>query len=251
MLPSNPSVFRFPDANHLSVVLAQHVHSIAESAIQKHGRFLVAVSGGSLPSLLFPHLVQIHSHFAQWHVFLADERRVPPSHPDSNFLLIQRYLKGLVPSEQLYGLDPWDGEGQDVADAYMQRLMDVFAHKESVRFPVFDCILLGMGPDGHTASLFPHQEDILNESINWVVPVEHSPKPPPKRVTLSLPVINHAHQVFFVVTGSSKKETIKRVLELHDQHLPASHISPVHGQLCWFLDEDACQNLSPSFIFQN
>ncbi len=132
---------------------------------------------------------------------------------------------------------------EELADDYEKALIKEFAQKDSARFPVFDLILLGVGPDGHTASLFP-AHDLLSEEDRWVAYISDSPKPPPKRITLTYPVINHAAHVAFVASGSGKQGILKQVLDQPELGLPASRVKPNYpGQLYWFVDNDAAANV--------
>lgn len=132
---------------------------------------------------------------------------------------------------------------EELADSYEKQLIEEFAHKDAARFPVFDLILLGMGPDGHTASLFPDHE-LLNESDRWIAYIEDSPKPPPKRITFTYPVINHAAKVVFVAAGKEKVEMLSKIIDTPELGLPASRVQPVHsGQLYWFVDDAASSGL--------
>jgi len=105
------------------------------------------------------------------------------------------------------------------------------------KLPSFDLILLGMGPDGHTASLFPHHP-LLNETVLWIAPIEGSPKPPPQRITFTLPLINNSKNVVFVASGESKKEMVRRVLQedVPVGELPSKLVKPTSGNLYWFVD---------------
>ena len=134
---------------------------------------------------------------------------------------------------------------EEAADDYQDKLISVFAAMNTAKFPVFDLLLLGMGPDGHTCSLFPDDKyaEVLNESIAWVTFVEDSPKPPPRRIIFPLTVLNHAHNVAFVVTGDGKKEVLHKVIDLHDTTYPAAMVKPINGKLVWFLDDAASANL--------
>ncbi|CAH1760044.1 8654_t:CDS:2 [Entrophospora sp. SA101] len=128
----------------------------------------------------------------------------------------------------------------EVVDDYEKQLIDVFAGVNSVKFPVFDLLLLGIGPDGHTCSLFPNHPQ-LDESALWVTYIYNSPKPPPRRITFTLPVVNHAHNVVFVATGKGKQDVLRDILENSDNknlHLPATFVKPVNGKLYWFLDDE-------------
>jgi 6-phosphogluconolactonase len=167
---------------------------------------------------------------------------VPLDHPDSNHALCSEKLFNLVPlpKENVHSINPDLLKDLDeLADDYESLLIREFAQKDSARFPVFDLILLGMGPDGHTASLFPGHE-LLSESDRWVAYITDSPKPPPARITLTFPVINHAHRVAFVATGAGKVEMLSKVLDQPELGLPCSRVLPAQpGAVYWFVDDAA------------
>lgn len=175
-------------------------------------------------------------------VYYADERVVPLDHPDSNHHLCatEFYSKTTIPPANVHTIDPsLLDDIEELADSYEQQLIVQFASKDSARFPVFDLILLGMGPDGHTASLFPGHE-LLQEEDRWVAYIEDSPKPPPKRITLTYPVINHASRVAFVAAGEGKQDTLHAVLDKPEEGLPSARVRPAaSGQLFWFVDDAA------------
>ena len=128
---------------------------------------------------------------------------------------------------------------EELSDAYERELIHEFAQKDAARFPVFDLILLGVGPDGHTASLFPGHA-LLSEEDRWVAYIDDSPKPPSRRITFTYPVLNHASRVAFVATGKEKVDVLHTVLDQPDVGLPASRVRPVFpGQLYWFTDDEA------------
>jgi len=181
------------------------------------------------------------------HVYYVDERVVPLDHPDSNHLLCTEHLfsKVPIPRDNIHSIDPALLDDLDeLADTYEKELIHEFANKDAARFPVFDLILLGMGPDGHTASLFPEHE-LLAEEDRWVAYIEDSPKPPSKRITFTFPVINHAARVAFVAAGADKAPMLKMVLDEPERGLPASRVKPVHpGHLYWFVDDAAAATTS-------
>lgn len=179
-------------------------------------------------------------------IFYADERVVPLDDPDSNHRLCQEvlYSKVPIPPDNIHTLDTTLLDDlEELSDAYEKELIQEFAQKDAARFPVFDLILLGMGPDGHTASLFPGHE-LLTEEDRWVAYLEDSPKPPPKRITFTYPVINHALRVVFVAAGKEKAEILGQVLDNPEAGLPSARVRPASpGQLYWFVDAAASQNV--------
>jgi len=240
---SQPVVYSFSDIPRLSDSLAEYIIKAQTEAIEKRKRFTVAISGGSLPKTLTALLTKQGVKWDKWHVFYADERIVPLDHEDSNHKLAQDTLFSKVPSiprENIHTIDySLQDDLEELADAYEKELIREFAQKDSARFPVFDLILLGIGPDGHTASLFPGHE-LLSETDRWVAYIEDSPKPPPRRVTLTYPVINHAARVAFVATGVGKVQVLHDILDTPELGLPAARVRPVaHGQLVWFVDDAA------------
>lgn len=178
-------------------------------------------------------------------VFYADERVVPLDHPDSNHHACTNLLfsKVPIPKANVHTLDvQYLDDLEELSDAYEKELIHEFAQKDAARFPVFDLILLGMGPDGHTASLFPGHP-LLNEDDRWVAYIEDSPKPPPKRLTLTFPVINHAARVAFVAAGREKEDVLSSILDHPEEGLPSSRVRPAHGHLYWFVDDAAASKV--------
>lgn len=174
-------------------------------------------------------------------VFFADERLVPLTHEDSNYALCNAEFFSKVPlkSSQIHTIDEkLLDDPEELSDEYEKQLADAFAGKESVRHPVFDLILLGMGPDGHTCSLFPGHELLLEKS-RWVAPIEDSPKPPPKRITLTLPVLNKAHRIAFCLAGEGKQEMLSKTLDEPQLGLPASLVRPTPPGDVYYLVDDA------------
>ena len=181
-------------------------------------------------------------------VFYADERVVPLDHEDSNHALNTRELfsKVPIPPQNIHTIDPSLADDlEELADAYEKELIREFAMKDSARFPVFDLILLGIGPDGHTCSLFPGHE-LLRETSAWVAPIEDSPKPPPKRITLTLPVVTHSVRVAFVATGAGKKDIMKQIFDKEEgRDLPSALINQAAGEkVSWFTDHGAIDGVS-------
>jgi len=247
--PNPPVVYCFPTKDELILSLAAFIIKAQKEALDKRGKFTVALSGGSLPNMLKGLIGNNQVKWNFWQVFYADERVVPLDDLDSNHNACAKALFSQVPIPQqnIHTIDPTHLDNlEELSDAYEKDLIREFAMKDSARFPVFDLILLGMGPDGHTASLFP-DHPLLLEDDRWVAPIEDSPKPPPKRITLTLPVINHAARIGFVAAGKEKKQVLKAVLDspgTEGSKLPASRVKPVYpGHLYWFVDDQACEGV--------
>ncbi|KAF9586465.1 suppressor of los1-1 [Lunasporangiospora selenospora] len=248
--PGTTHIYTFPSTGALSEGLDRYVARLSDEAIKRHGKFTVALSGGSLPkqlSAVLKHNQEVD--FSKWIVYFADERCVPLEHEDSNYLLAKTELFDFVPipRENIHTIDPsLIDDPQEAAEDYISQLAKTFATKDSVRFPVFDLILLGVGPDGHTCSLFPGHP-LLNEACEWVASILDSPKPPPRRITLTFPVLNHSHHVAFVAAGAGKQDMLHQLLDLPG-HLPAQLVKPITGTLSWFIDDAAAAKLTSTTL---
>lgn len=232
----------FPNLEELGQVAAAYVAQLSAEAVAARGRFTVALSGGSLPKVLGPALTKQAVNWSAWHVFWADERCVPLTHPDSNYSLAQQYIFDHVPIPpgQIHAPDTSLDPAQTAA-LYQTTLARLLVSSPPSSPPRFDLVLLGMGEDGHTASLFPGHP-LLQESGRWVAPIFDSPKPPPQRITLTLPVLNNARQTAFIATGAGKAAILPQVFEAGST-LPAHQVQPTSGHLHWFVDEAAAANL--------
>lgn len=249
-----PNLYSFPTVDALTHVLRQYVLQAQNAGLQRHDAFKVAVSGGSLPKTLAQALLaqpkssDDHIIFSKWEIFFADERAVPLDHEDSNYALLKEELLDKIPKEMgkptVHTIDPTlIGDTQELADQYEKLLVRSFASRDSVKLPIFDLILLGCGPDGHTCSLFPGHA-LLRETDAWVAPIEDSPKPPPQRITLTLPVVTHAVKVAFVATGAGKKDILKTIFE-EGNGLPCALVNEGCGERCsWFTDSAAVDGVS-------
>jgi len=231
----------------LSDRVGTYVSDIAKNSVRKNGKFVFAISGGSLPKLLAAGLlksldVSDTDQFKNWHVFFADERCVPLTSDDSNYKGCQEaFLSRIpVPAGNIHTIDAsLAGGPAAMARAYEKQIIDVMGTSAS-----FDLILLGMGPDGHTCSLFPGHA-LLKETSRLVAHIEDSPKPPPKRITLTFPVIHAARNVAFVTAGASKAQILPKVLA-KGSDLPASRAHSKTKQTKWFVDA-AASSLCTSF----
>ncbi len=243
-----PEIIISANRGRTGAAAADLVAQLAAQTVSVRGIFTVALSGGSLVEMIAPGLLE-HSRrgrikWQAWNVFWADERCVPPVCPDSNYALAQESLFRHVPllEANIYSVEV-DRGPQGAADAYEAYLRSFFAPPPG-RFPRFDLILLGMGGDGHTASLFPGHP-ALDETRRWVVPVLDSPKPPPERITLTLPVINNARNVIFMTAGAGKARALKEVLGAGaaGKGPPARRVSLRDGAVQWFIDDEAAELL--------
>lgn len=198
----------------------------------------IALSGGSTPKLLFKTLASEYPHKIDWekiNFFWGDERCVPPDHDDSNYKMTKQLLLDPlgIPVNQIHriiGENPPQQEAERYGEEIRQHLI------YQTGWPVFDLVILGMGPDGHTASIFPSQLGLMESKK--ICEVGTHPGSGQKRVTITGKVINNAHQVAVLATGASKAEKIQEIFNRQGnwQQYPAAHIAPVHGQLIWYLD---------------
>jgi 6-phosphogluconolactonase len=229
-----------PDPASVAEEAARHVVALATDAISARGRFAVALSGGSTPRVLHARLASAHRRSLDWtrvEFFWSDERAVPPDHPDSNYRMARETLLepiGIAAAHvhRIRGEDP---DPANAANEYVRLLAELFS--EDV--PEFDLVLLGMGADGHTASLFPHTAALDVE--DRTVAANRAPKPPMDRITLTFPVLLAARAVRVLVTGADKAATLEAVLHgPPDPHrLPAQRLASARGDVRWLVDAAA------------
>lgn len=233
----------FPSGAELGPELARLVASRAEKAISSSGRFTLGLSGGSLVSMLSKELpVLPNLDCSKWVAGFCDERLVSFDDPESTYGLYktQLFCKINIPDSGVLAINP-SLPVKECAEDYTKKLREAFPNE---RIPVFDMLLLGMGPDGHTCSLFP-DHPLLEETERIVAPISDSPKPPPQRVTMTLPVVNSARCVVFVSTGGSKAPVLKEVLEGKEgPSYPAARVVPSQGELFWLIDDPAASSLT-------
>jgi len=217
--------------------------SLASTAIRDHEKFSVALSGGSTPKSLYSVLAKATLSWEKIFFFWSDERHVPPDHPESNYRMAKEALLSIVPvpPENIFRVRAEEKDANVVARDYEQTLKSFFRLRPG-EFPRFDLILLGLGPDGHTASLFPNTP-ALNETkrlvvANWVEKFKTN------RITFTYPVLNYAACVIFLVSGGDKSEIVREVLENPGADLPSQKVHPANGRLLWLLDKDAASKLS-------
>lgn len=237
----------FPTRAALVQAVAEDIAACAREAVNRRGRFSIALSGGSTPGPLFDRLAS-HAFRDQlvWssvHVFWGDDRTVPPDHEDSNYRLAKERLLDHVPipPAQIHRIHT-ELAPEQAAGHYQRLLRDFFAEGvPGEPQPRFDYLLQGMGPDGHTASLFPHTEALaITDPDRWVV-ANSVPQLDTWRITLTAPAINAGRNVIFMVEGEGKAERLCEVVkgEYHPYALPSQLIAPVDGRLVWMVDEAA------------
>jgi 6-phosphogluconolactonase len=235
----------FGAANALSELVA----AASAAAVAAKGSFTLALSGGSLVRMLGALAGRADVDFSKWHVLFVDERVVPHASPDSNVGAAREALLRRVPVPTSHVLAIREGVGAaDAAAHYAGQMLDLPADvlpRGAGGFPAIDLVLLGVGPDGHVASLFPNRKETA-ATAGWVLPVEDSPKPPAARITLSLPVLNAARAVAVVAVGGGKAEVVQRALEVQalPGALPVQMVRPAAGRVTWVVDRAAAAQLS-------
>ena len=258
MTISPPRLLIFDDYESLSRIAVEHTIFLARTAVAERGQFTFALSGGGTPQRLFellayPEYVEQIS-WPEMHIFWGDERCVPPDQEGSSYK--QAYdaflCKVPIPTRNIHRIR---GElpPAEAADDYARLLLE-FVHLHPPTplslnkqdFPRFDLVLLGMGTDGHTASLFPGPIPDRERASPTLPVTAHYGDRPANRVSLTPLVFNTARNIFFLATGAAKAETLHAVLNgSHDpEHLPAQRIQPENGQVTWFVDQEAAKKLN-------
>jgi 6-phosphogluconolactonase len=240
-----PQIRIFQNIEGLSLAAAALFVEQAAQSIRERNRFLVALNGGSTPTRLFYLLAADFRELVDWshvHVYWGDERCVPPDDPGSSYgqayELLLRHVS--IPQANVHRIQGERGPA-DAANTYIRLLNEVAA--SPLRWPRFDLVYLGMGEDGHTASLFPGSPVHVTEPV---IPVTaHYQDRPAARVTLTPPVFNSARTVVFMATGEQKANTLAEVLSdrYNPEQYPAQRIQPENGSLIWLVDEAATKNL--------
>ena len=244
------------DLDELTTRAQSRLLRLANDTIVKQGRFTIALSGGSTPQALYTSLAATTVNKSKWHFFFSDERNVPPDDEQSNLRMAREtFLDSIPPADrQIYAWGAGAGEPIQVAEDYAKRIYSYFRAQEDSdsdtfkdEIPRFDLILLGMGIDGHTASLFPNTAALNEERITAAnfVPQMNS-----WRFTMTLPLINNAKNIMFLVSGPEKAVTLRNVLqgERQPSELPSQSVEPVDGELEWFIDEPAAEFLGSMII---
>lgn len=255
-----------PDRAALAREASTRFVALSQDAISARGIFSLALSGGSTPrdlyALLATHEFSTQVDWSRIHLFWGDERAVLPDHPDSNFKMANETLISRVPipAENVHRIHT-EIATDAAASEYENTLRRFFFPSHDVRDhnpnrgterrgmgegpPQFDLILLGLGPDAHTASLFPHTP-VLRETTRWVA-AQYVEKLKTNRITFTPPLINAAETILFLVAGADKADAVRAVLhgDYSPDDFPAQLIHPTHGKLAWLLDQDASAKLAP------
>ena len=242
----------------VAVEVATVVANAARAAISARGNFVIAIAGGSLVKMLGAMATLPGIEWQKWTVLWVDERCVPHTDSESNYGgAAKAWLSKVdIPAEQILAIDQaaMEGAGYDnepavaeaAAIAYETRLHALdhsVLPRNEAGLPIIDLALLGLGPDGHICSLFPDHPLLTDPSNRWVLPISDSPKPPPARITLSLPVVNAATNVVLVGTGAAKQEPVFRTFSERTCSLPCALARPSAGLPLWILDPDAAGTL--------
>jgi 6-phosphogluconolactonase len=247
-MSSPPDIRKLTTPQEVFEAAAEEVVRAAKQAVTERGRFTIALSGGSTPKNLYTLLATNARTSLPWdrtYFFWSDERHVPPDDPDSNYRMAEEAMLSKIPvaASNVFRVPTENPDAAAAAEAYEQTLRKFFA-VEAGQFPRFDLILLGMGPDGHTASLFPETAALREKSrlvvANWVEKLKTS------RITFTLPLLNAARCVAFLVSGTDKASVLHEVLEgdAPAEQFPAKLVRPSDGKLIWFLDRAAASGLT-------
>jgi 6-phosphogluconolactonase len=240
-MAEKPQIAVCKDAEELAHRVAEFIMTAAGGAITGRGRFSIALSGGSTPEAAYELIRRSYADktdWSKWFIFLGDERAVPVDDPRSNLGMARRtMLDGLpIPPENIFAVHTQLPPAQ-AATEYEKRIRDFFGLAE----PRFDLVLLGLGDDGHTASLFPGKP-AAHETLKLVTSSPPGTLPPPvDRITFTFPLINLARLAVFMMAGAKKKAVVKQLLspEVDREKIPAANVQPIDGQLIYMMDQ-AC-----------
>ncbi len=240
----SPDVRVFPDLHKASQALAERLVEVARDVLAAKGRFALALSGGKTPRYLYTFLARECSSEISWesvHLFWSDERCVSQESEDSNFAMAYKALISEVPllSPNIHRIPAEINPPEKAAGNYERMMQKFFKPEEEDSF-LFDAMILGVGEDGHSASLFP-ESSALAEKSHWVLAV-NAPSSffPQKRITLTFPLINRSRNIFFLVSGAKKRKVIREILKNPEKArrlYPAAMIHPL-GSVAWYIDRE-------------
>lgn len=207
---------RFDNADSVAIAVCQHIITAAQQAITERGSFKLVLAGGITPEKVYRLLAETSADWANWHIYYGDERCLPTDHPDRNSLMAEQVFlnKVAIPAEQIFTI-PAELPAETAAKQYQTTV--------AAALP-FDMVLLGMGEDGHTASLFPGHHHDENELAHAVY---NSPKPPPERVSISAKALSDTQYLLFLITGANKQQAVQAWRA--GENLPIATIMPKHA----------------------
>eukprot|EP00192_Tetraselmis_astigmatica_P021423 CAMPEP_0117675304 /NCGR_PEP_ID=MMETSP0804-20121206/15531_1 /TAXON_ID=1074897 /ORGANISM="Tetraselmis astigmatica, Strain CCMP880" /LENGTH=262 /DNA_ID=CAMNT_0005484293 /DNA_START=61 /DNA_END=849 /DNA_ORIENTATION=- len=247
----------YDTAEAAAVGLGKYTADVAAEAINEHGAFTVAIAGGSLVKMLAGMKGLEGVQWDKWHMFWVDERCLPHSDPESNYGGAEKVLLSQVPipksniypiNDKLYGSSNTGAAGK-AAEEYDKTIKSLPSEvlSRAGSLPSFDLLLLGFGPDGHICSLFPNHALLDVNDERWILPITDSPKPPPERITFSLPVVNAAKNICFVACGGGKAEMAHIILDTSPApgSIPAALVKPSSGKpVKWIMDTAAAEQIT-------
>jgi 6-phosphogluconolactonase len=239
------SINIFPTPFELAERFAEELVSMIRESENEGRIFTLALSGGSTPGLLFSVLGDHFSRSVSWkrvHLFWGDERCVPPEDIESNYGMAKKKLLEKI-DLPLANIHRIRGEENPISEAARYSEEIKLFTQNRAGFPVFDMVILGLGDDGHTASIFPGNTELLTSQN--VCEIAQHPKTFQRRITITCRVINNSQKVAFLVTGSNKAEIVEGIINKRAsaKNFPASYIVPVDGKLSWFIDKEAARLL--------
>ncbi|CAI2352301.1 unnamed protein product [Caenorhabditis sp. 36 PRJEB53466] len=240
-LNMKPKVHVSKDESELTANVQQYLAERISYLSEQNGTIGIGVSGGSMITIFSNAILSIKNlNWKKIRIFMVDERNVATGDPESNHgEYIRKFpenLRDVIVPVPIYE------NVQMTAEFYEMNLRKYLLPDQFNSCARFDILLLGVGPDGHTASIFPGDRLEKCTDLNWVAAVFDSPKPPPTRVTLTMNIINHAKNVAFIITGKQKAEIVRGILEQNSDY-PAAHVRPVNDKLDMFLDEEAATGI--------
>ncbi|NIM02804.1 6-phosphogluconolactonase [bacterium] len=249
MVNSKRNILIFDKYDQISDFAVKKWEEISRDAIKSKDFFAVALSGGKTPAGFYEKLSNCRKGF-YWnktHLFLVDEHFVPFDHEESNYQMIKHHLLDSlrIPMENFHSISTQEDTPEKSSENYQKQLKDFFQLKAG-EIPTFDLVMLGIGEDGHIASLFPRTSS-LRESGPLVVAVSLN-RVKNKRISITLPVINNAKNIIFLVSGYDKAQVIKEILEEKNMMLPASRVDPEKGQVFFLMDKKAASLLSSRYV---
>lgn len=246
-----PEVRAFDTLRDASRALAERIVETANAAVKEQGRLTMALSGGKTPELLYSLLASEYADKIEWnsiHLFWGDERYVSQEHPDSNFRMAHQtwISKVPIPLQNVHRIQTEEETPEKAAESYERILIEFFNASNEMTDSTFDVMLLGLGTDGHTASLFPGSP-ALAEKRRWVVSADAPPAVfPKKRITLTLPLINNSREVIFLALGGEKRSVVRTIFEEPEEAVkiyPAAMVR-ARERLLWYVDKNVLYGIS-------